>query len=126
MRLHVSRERVVEILSSYPIEQIERQLAYLPFRNARRPGAFIIQSIRHNYSPPKEFFYAAHQSDPSGSEHALDEDTQRASGPPHPSAQGHGAPDTPHLASANGGMEPAQPSGEPIGPSPDETIWSAE
>jgi len=58
MQLGVSKLGVTDLLTHYPLEQIERQLLYLPFRKAKRPGAFVVEAIRHDYSPPKEFFYA--------------------------------------------------------------------
>lgn len=76
MRVGVSRAGVTELLSSYEFDVIERQLQYLPFRKAKRPEAFIIEAIRHDYSPPKELYYAPTQTQPT-SESDLDEDAKR-------------------------------------------------
>lgn len=61
-KLGVSRAGCIELLSSYPLEDIERQLQYLPYRKAKRPEAFIIEAVRNGYSPPKEFFNAPPQA----------------------------------------------------------------
>ena len=58
LKLGLSRPVVTVLLSEYPLEDVERQLTYLPFRKAKRPGAFLVEAIRSNYSPPKEFFHA--------------------------------------------------------------------
>lgn len=65
MRLGVSKSGVERLTSEYPYDLIEQQLKYLPFRKARRPEAMIIQSIRRNYSAPKDYFYAPNQAQPS-------------------------------------------------------------
>lgn len=72
LKLGVSNTGVQELLVNYPYDQIERQIQFLPFRKAKRPEAFIIEAVRRNYSPPKEFFYAKNQVESSTSEHPLD------------------------------------------------------
>lgn len=52
-KLNVSNAGVAQLLRDYPVEEIERQLLYLPYRKAKRPNAFIIEAVRGNYSPPK-------------------------------------------------------------------------
>ena len=64
LKLGVSNTRVIELLTC-DIEIVERQLSYLPFRNAKRKEAFIIEAIRNDYSPPKEFYYAQNPADAS-------------------------------------------------------------
>lgn len=61
-KLGVSNAGVIELLSKYPHETIIKQLEYLPHRKARRPEAFIIQAVRNNYSPPKEYYHAKNTS----------------------------------------------------------------
>jgi hypothetical protein len=51
MRLGVSRVVTTNLLA-HDIDVIERQLRYLPMRKARRPEAFIVEAIRHDYSAP--------------------------------------------------------------------------
>lgn len=58
LKLGVSSAGVSDLLARHDHAVIERQLAYLPYRKAKRPEAFIIEAIRKDYSPPKEFFYA--------------------------------------------------------------------
>ncbi len=78
LQLGVSRLGVTELLTHYPEEQIERQLLYLPFRKAKRPGALIVEAIRHDYTPPKEFFYAKNETSDSEKQKQLDEGSKPA------------------------------------------------
>lgn len=78
-KLGVSGEGVYQLLSQYPIEVIDLQLSYLPFRKARRPEAFIVEAIRKNYSPPSSF-YAKAQTDSSRTNNAVDETTEHSRG----------------------------------------------
>lgn len=58
LQLGIAREMVTELLS-YPSDLVEAQLDWLPYRaNVKRPGAFLVNAIRRNYSPPKQFYYA--------------------------------------------------------------------
>ena len=79
MKLGVSDTRVGELLM-YDLEIIEAQLTYLPYRKAKRPEAFIIEAIRHNYSPPKEFYYAHAQIKPEGTGHPVDQNAESPGG----------------------------------------------
>lgn len=78
LKLGVSKSGIETLLSLHDLDEVERQLAYLPFRKAKRPEAFIVEAVRNRYSPPKEFYYAANQTQPSGTGNALDEDPERA------------------------------------------------
>lgn len=102
MKLGVSRIGIVDLLG-YPIDVIERQLAYLPHRKCRRPEAFIVQAIRHDYSAPNKHFHAKDESQPSGN--ALDQGSERAPGPPPADAEGHGTPDPAGTDPSDLGME---------------------
>ena len=75
MKMGVSGVRISELLN-YDIDLIERQLAFLPYRKAKRPEAFIIEAIRNNYSAPKEFYHAHVQANPEGTDGSLDEDAE--------------------------------------------------
>lgn len=93
-RLHlvgVSKDGVVELLWKYPLERIEAQLEYLPYRKAKRPEAMIIESIRKNYSPPKEFYYARSKSELTEAFESLDEGSEPPAGPAPADPEGHGA-----------------------------------
>jgi hypothetical protein len=57
LKLGVGNPVVIELLQ-YDHDVIERQLEWLPYRKAKRPEAFIVEAIRNDYTPPKEFFYA--------------------------------------------------------------------
>ncbi len=82
MRLGVSTSGVERLLSVNDLDEIERQLAYLPYRNAKRPEAFIVEAVRNRYSPPKEFYYAANETDPTGNADSVDPHAERVAGPP--------------------------------------------
>lgn len=99
-RLHlvgVSKDGVVELLWKYPLERIEAQLEYLPYRKAKRPEAMIIESIRKNYSPPKEFYYARSKSELTEAFESLDEGSEPPAGPAPADSQGYGAEGAPDL-----------------------------
>jgi len=78
--LKVSNRGVQELIAGYPLDVIERQLDYLPYRNAKRPEALIMDAVRNNYSPPKEFFYATNETQPSLDREVLDEGSELPSG----------------------------------------------
>jgi len=61
-QLGVSQSGAAQLLTQHSFEEIERQLQYLPYRKAKRPEAMIVEAIRNNYSPPKEFFHASPQA----------------------------------------------------------------
>ena len=73
--LGVSGTRIVELLSKYPPEEIERQLDWLPYRKAKRPEAFVIDAIRNNYSAPKEI-YAQLSTEPARPPGAVDQGSE--------------------------------------------------
>lgn len=75
LELGISRDRVIELLS-HPHDEIENQLDWLPFRKAKRPGAFLIDAVRHKYKPPKEFYYAKDSIKPAREAHSVDQDTK--------------------------------------------------
>lgn len=56
-RVGISKDGTVLLLGE-DLDEVERQLCYLPYRKARRPAAFLVEAIRKRYSPPKEFYYA--------------------------------------------------------------------
>lgn len=93
-RLHlvgVSKEGVIELLWKFPLERIEAQLEYLQYRKAKRPEAMIIESIRKDYTPPKEFYYARSQSELREAFESLDEGSESSAGSAAPNPEGHGA-----------------------------------
>lgn len=108
-RLHllgVSKAGVVELLSQYDIEAIEAQLDWMPHRKAKRPGAFIVEAIRNNYSPPKELFYAKTQEPPASPEPLLDQGSQPSAGHLDADLERHGAASAPDDPPANYWLEP--------------------
>ncbi len=71
LQLGISHSGVIELLQ-FPLDEVERQLEWLPFRTARRPGAFLINAVRNKYSPPKEIYYAKDQIETHGINDSVD------------------------------------------------------
>lgn len=90
LKLGVSKKGVEELLNHYPYEEIRRQLDFLPMRKAKRPEAFVVEAIRHSYSPPKEHFYASTETDSAGSPRPVDQSAESPVGPDAPGTQGYG------------------------------------
>ena len=78
LKLGVSNSGVQELLVNYPYDLIERQLDFLPHRKAKRPEALIMEAIRRNYSPPKEFLYAKDQIESATTERSMDQGSERS------------------------------------------------
>ena len=52
VQVGVGVRKAESLVSSYPNEDIRRQLRWLPFRAARRRASLLIASIEHNYDEP--------------------------------------------------------------------------
>ncbi len=50
--LGVDQDRVDSLLLRFDRVRIEQQLAWLPYRDARDPAAFLVAAIEHDYEPP--------------------------------------------------------------------------
>ena len=122
MKLGVSQAGVAELLGRNSLDVIETQLSYLPYRKARRPEAFIIEAVRNNFSPPKEF-YAKNHSQTSSSRDAMDKGSQRPDRPADANVEGYGAAAPLDHDSADGGLGSAQPTGDDDLPDFDEADW---
>jgi len=109
MKLGVSNAGVTELLTYHSFDVIERQLEYLPFRKAKRPEAFIIDAVRNNYSPPKEFFYAQAQTEPADLRGQLDENSEPGHRQADAETEGHGAPSAPRTDSPDDRLAPGGP-----------------
>lgn len=120
--LGVSDAGIIELLSEYPYDRIEAQLNYLPFRKARRREGFIVAAVRHNFSPPKEF-YASPKTQPLPTKHQLDEDAKRHPRPLDASSQGHGASGSPSPGSPDLRMAPRRSDGDPFLQNPEGANW---
>ena len=126
MRLGVSQSGVTDLLTYHPLDEIERQLAYLPYRKAKRPEAFIIEAVRNRYSPPKEFFYATRETNPADSPDSLDQDAESPRGASDAEPQGHRASDPPRAAPGDLRLEQTAPLGDFEVPSAQDSDWPAE
>lgn len=76
LQLGLTHAAVAEMLS-FPLDDLEAQLNWLPYRKAKRPGAFLINAVRRNYSPPKEFYYANLKAIRNHQNDAVDPDAKR-------------------------------------------------
>src|ERR1700761_3376254 len=92
LALHVSGARVTELMNTFPPDRIERQLDWLPFRNATRPEAMIVEAIRKDYSAPKEA-YAKNQTHSSHTRRSVDKGAQSSPRHAHAESQGYGTQD---------------------------------
>ena len=52
LSLGVSKEQVSLLMDSFDLERIQRQLDWLPYRNARIPSHFIVAAIQGDYEEP--------------------------------------------------------------------------
>ena len=102
--LGVSGAGITELLC-YDLDLVERQLEFLPFRKAKRPEAFIIEAVRNNYNPPKEFYYAKTETQPAPSTQRLDQDSQPRIRQAPADPQGYGTQSTPGLDPSDLGLE---------------------
>ncbi|MBS1702604.1 MAG: hypothetical protein JST12_13135 [Armatimonadetes bacterium] len=103
--LQMSNAGIVNLLTSYPLEDIERQLSYLPYRpKVKRQAPFLIEAIRNNYSPPKEYFYAETPPPTPGYPPSLHEDPELPGRQAPPEPQGHRTPAPPDPAPGNDGI----------------------
>lgn len=48
----LTREQAEKLLTAYNRERIERQLEWLPFRNAKNPAGYLLSAIERNYAEP--------------------------------------------------------------------------
>lgn len=93
-KLGLSQAGVVDLLSNYSLDAIEEQLFYLPHRKAKRPGAFLVDAVRNHYSPPKEFYYAKTEPQPSEARNSVAKDAVRADRSSDAVAEGYRTPDS--------------------------------
>lgn len=122
LRLGVSRSGVERLMLEYPYALIEKQLAYLPFRKAKRPEAMIIQSIRNNYSAPKNF-YAPPQTNAPTTKRPLDQSAECAPGQAASQAPGYGTPAPAHPPPPDDWLEPGDQDGDSPVQITDEADW---
>lgn len=120
--LGVSKAGVQELLG-YPLDDVERQLNYLPYRKAKRPEAFIIEAVRNSYSPPKELFYAAPQTPLVPQLDRLDQNPQLPAGPPDANLARYGASSPPGFDTLHPGMESGGAASDPLLSDLDPADW---
>ena len=89
--LGISHVGIVEVMSQYSHDRIRQQLAYLPYRRAKRPEAFLIEAVRNNYSPPKEYFHAQAEIRRSDSQPLVDQGSEHPPRQTDANPEGHGA-----------------------------------
>lgn len=52
LALGVSREQVTTLFAEHSLEDIQKQLRWLPHRGAKSPGRFVVAAIQNNYESP--------------------------------------------------------------------------
>ncbi len=105
LQLGISQAAVVRLLTNYELEVLERQIYYLPYRKAKRPGAFLIEAVRFDYSAPKDLFHAKVQTEPED-EQQLDKSAERLVGRVASDLKRHRAEAPANPASPDRGLEP--------------------
>lgn len=50
--LGLTKDEVDTLVARFPIERIQRQLYYLPYRHAKSPARFLMAAIESDYEPP--------------------------------------------------------------------------
>lgn len=100
LTLGLTRRAVVDLLM-FPLDVVEQQLDWLPYRKAKRPGAFLIGAVHNNYSPPKETYYAHRKAVQDRRTDPVDQDPehrdrQADADPPGHGVPGAGDPDSEH------------------------------
>ncbi len=105
-KLGVSQDGTLDILVKYPLEIIEAQLSYMPYRRAKRPEAFIVEAIRKNYSPPTNAFYAEAKAQLAATLFRVDPGSQPPVRPTAPESQRYGTEDSPGPHSSDQRLEP--------------------
>jgi hypothetical protein len=55
MQAGVSDKVLVDLLVAYPLDLIERQLRYLPYRKAKKPVSLLVAAIQNDYEPPANY-----------------------------------------------------------------------
>lgn len=58
-RLGVSERKIRQLIDSYPLERIERQLRWLPKRSFWKASAFIVSAVLQDYDPPAALYEEA-------------------------------------------------------------------
>lgn len=64
MAAGVFREDATRLIGSFPLEVIQQQLDWLPYREARLPARFLVAAIENNYDPPVEVMQQREQEPP--------------------------------------------------------------
>ena len=124
--LGVSKKGVAGLLAIFPLDQIEDQLKYLPYRTAKRPEAMIVEAIRNNYSPPNTYYYAAHKAQSLGNRETLDEDTKLSLGVPSTESEGHRTQNPPGDTPLHLGIQSAPEASDPFLQNPDGKDWQGQ
>lgn|GEM_PF-3846536 len=63
-RLGVSESEIIRLVSSYPLERIQRQLRWLALRKVWKAAAFIVAAIIGDYDPPAAMYEEAALNSP--------------------------------------------------------------
>lgn len=52
LRLGVTSEQAMILLETFPVEEIEQQIAWLPYRGAKNPASYLVAAITGRYAEP--------------------------------------------------------------------------
>lgn len=73
----VSDKAIGELLANYAKEIIHNQLLYLPYRQAKNPAGLLVQAIKGDWSPPKEYLAAKEEQKQAQEQKQLLEEQKR-------------------------------------------------
>lgn len=48
----MSKEQTLDVLARFPVAEVQRQVEWLPLRNAKSPSRFLLAAIEGDYDPP--------------------------------------------------------------------------
>jgi hypothetical protein len=66
----LSADQASALIEQFELDQITRQLDWLPYRNARNPSGFLVAAVTDDYDPPAGLVVGHADSDEDTSEYA--------------------------------------------------------
>lgn len=61
----MSKEQTLDVLARFPVAEVQRQVEWLPLRNAKSPSRFLLAAIEGDYDPPLAMRRQASQPSPA-------------------------------------------------------------
>ena len=61
----MSKEQALDVLARFPVQEVQRQVEWLPLRSAKSPSRFLLAAIEGDYDPPLALKRQASQPSPA-------------------------------------------------------------